>query len=62
MAINIYHRLGDLEKAIKEVFSDNYEAVRQPGMLIVLVHEAAVQNQKIKIGGKLSRMVKDHLE
>ena len=61
MAINIYQNLPELEKAVKEVFSDSYEAeIRQPNMLIVLIHEAIIKGEKIKIGGKLSRMVKDN--
>lgn len=31
-------------------------------MLIVLIHEAIIKQEKIKIGGKLSRMVKDNKE
>ena len=31
-------------------------------MLVVLVHEGAIMNEKIKIGGKLSTMVKKHKE
>lgn len=63
MSINIYKRLGDIENAIKHVFSENYQAeVRQPNLLIVLVHDYIIQNNKLKIGGKLSRMVKDNEE
>jgi len=61
MAINIYRRLPDIERAMKEVFTDSYDAeVRQPNMLIVLIHDFICQNNKLKIGGKLSRMVKDN--
>ena len=63
MSINIYRRLNDIEAAMKDVFSGSLEAeVRQPNMLIVLIHEAAIKHEKIKIGGKLARMVKDNLE
>ena len=31
-------------------------------MLIVLVHDFIISNNKLKIGGKLSRMVKDNEE
>lgn len=61
MAINIYRKLPDIEKAVKEVFSDSVEAeVRQPNMLIVLIYDFICANNKLKIGGKLSRMVKDN--
>ena len=61
MCINIYRRLTDIEKAIQEVFSDSYEAeVRQPNLLIVLIFEHIIMGQKLKIGGKLARMVKDN--
>ena len=61
MAINIYRRLPELEKAMREVFTDSYDAeVRQPNMLLVLIHDYICQNNKLKIGGKLSRMVKDN--
>lgn len=47
--------------AMREVFSDSYEAeVRQPNMLIVLIYDHVVMGQKLKIGGKLARMVKDN--
>ena len=63
MCINIYRRLPDIERAIKDVFSDSYEAeIRQPNMLIVLIYEGIIAGQKLKIGGKLSRMVKDNRE
>lgn len=61
MSINIYRRLAELEAAVKTVFSDSYEAeVRQPNLLLVLVFDFICQNNKLKIGGKLSRMVKDN--
>jgi len=61
MSINIYRRLADLEMALKECFTDNYHAeIRQPNMLIVLVHDFIIENNKLKIGGMLSRMVKDN--
>ena len=61
MCINIYRRLKDIEMAVREVFSDSYEAeVRQPNMLIVLIYDHVVMGQKLKIGGKLARMVKDN--
>jgi len=63
MCINIYRRLPDIEAAIKTVFSDNYTAeIRQPNMLIVLIFEHIIKGEKLKIGGKLSRMVKDNKE
>mmetsp|Transcript_1972 Transcript_1972/g.2936 ORF Transcript_1972/g.2936 Transcript_1972/m.2936 type:complete len:130 (+) Transcript_1972:75-464(+) len=63
MAINIYHRLPDIEAAMKEVFSDSYEAeVRQPNMLVVLIFEHAIMHEKLKIGGMLARMVKDNVQ
>ena len=31
-------------------------------MLIVLIYEAVIKGEKLKIGGKLSRMVKDNKE
>ena len=56
-------RLQDIENAIKIVFSDSIEAeVRQPNMLIVLIYYYIIKGQKLKIGGKLSRMVKDNKE
>jgi hypothetical protein len=36
--------------------------IRQPEMLIVLIFEAVIKGEKLKIGGKLSRMVKDNKE
>ena len=61
MCINIYRRLPEIEGAIKSVFSDSVEAeIRQPNMLIVLIFEAVIKGEKLKIGGKLSRMVKDN--
>ena len=43
MCINIYRRLKDIEMAVREVFSDSYEAeVRQPNMLIVLIYDHVV--------------------
>ena len=61
MSINIYRKLPEIEKAIKEVFSDSFDAeVRQPNMLIVLIHDFIIQGNKLMIGGKLSRMVKDN--
>ena len=63
MCINIYKILPDLEKAAAEVFGGSYEAeVRQPNLLLVLVFDHIVQGNKLKIGGKLSRMVKDNVE
>ena len=63
MCINIYRRLPEIEDAIKTVFSDSVEAeIRQPNMLIVLIFEAVIKGEKLKIGGKLSRMVKDNKE
>ena len=44
MSINIYRRLPDIQKAIKEVFCDNYKAeVRHPDLLIVLVHDLIIE-------------------
>ena len=61
MSINIYRRLNDIERAMNTVFINNYNAeVRQPNMLIVLIHDFICQNNKLKIGGMLSRMVKDN--
>ena len=63
MCINIYRRLPDIEGAIKTIFSDSYEAeIRQPNMLIVLIYEHIIKGEKLQIGGKLSRMVKDNKE
>jgi len=31
-------------------------------MLMVLIHEGAIKNEKLKIGGKLSSLVKTHKE
>jgi len=61
MSINIYRRLKDIEGAIAKVFSNSYDAeVRQPNLFIVLVYDFIMANNKLKIGGKLSRMVKDN--
>ena len=61
MCINIYRCLPQIEDAVKRVFSDSYEAeVRQPNLLIVLVYDHIIRGEKLKIGGLLSRMVKDN--
>ena len=61
MCINIYRCLPEIERAVKHVFSDSFEAeIRQPDLLIVLVYEHIVRGEKLKIGGLLSRMVKDN--
>lgn len=40
MSINIYKNLSRIEEAIKEIFSDSIDAeIREPNMLIVLVHD-----------------------
>ena len=61
MCINIYRCLSDIESAVKHVFSESFEAeVRQPDLLLVLVYDHIVRGEKLKIGGMLSRMVKDN--
>eukprot|EP00347_Sterkiella_histriomuscorum_P009738 403340074 len=60
VSINTYKRYRDIKGAIEQVFSN--ENVRDYYLLVVLIHEGAIMNEKIKIGGKLSKMVKTHKE
>lgn len=60
VAINVYKRIGDIERAMGQALSA--EHVKDQFMLMVLIHEGAIKNEKLKIGGKLSSMVKRHKE
>ena len=62
MCINIYRCLPEIEKAVKHVYSESFMAeVKQPDLLIVLIYDHIVRGEKLKIGGMLSRMVKDNV-
>lgn len=56
VTINTYKRMNDIKGAIDQLFSK--ESVKDYYMLVVLIHEGAIMDEKIKIGGKLSTMVK----
>lgn len=58
VSINTYKRKDDIQKAINELFSN--ETIKDYYMFMILIHEGAIQNEKIKIGGKLSKLVKTH--
>jgi hypothetical protein len=58
MGINVYKRSEDIARVIEELFGDHQ--IKDRYMLMVLVHEGVIMDEKLKIGGKLSTMVKQN--
>jgi len=55
VTINVYKRIADIGHAIDTLIT---EPVKDRHMLMVLIHEGAMMNEKLKIGGKLATLVK----
>ena len=59
MSINIYKNIELINGIYDTLF--NSEEIRDKSFLMVLIFEAGFKNQRIKIGGKLAKMVKNQL-
>ena len=59
VSINCYKMRKEIKKAIAYL-TDRHGEVRDVQMLAVLIHEGVIKGEKIKIGGKLSKLVKEN--
>ena len=60
MSINIYKNLDLLGKIMRDLFDG--EDIKDRALMMVLIYEGGISQKKIKIGGKLAKLVKNNIE
>ena len=64
IAINTYQRMSDIEQSIYDVIGVKEDdlGIEETQMLMVLIYEAALHSQRLRMGGRLAKLVKTNLD
>ena len=58
IAINAYQRMADLQRALEALSGWNDFTDEEAELLMVLVYEAVIKGQRLRMGGRLAKIVK----
>ena len=62
IAINTYQRMSEIEKALDAVLGGEEFGIEESEMLMVLMYEAVIKEQRLRFGGRLPKIIKMNLE
>ena len=63
IAINTYQRMAEIEKALEAIGAGQMDVGKdEVEMLMVLVYEAVIHGQRLRIGGRLPKIVKAYMQ